>query len=57
MLDEYTHKVVLVGDGAVSSAFAFSLLQIDHEIDEVVIVDRDQQKAIGDASDLADILR
>ena len=55
MLDEYTHKVVLVGDGAVGSAFAFSLLQSTHEIDELVIVDRNQQKATGDAVDLADI--
>ena len=55
MLDEYTHKVVLVGDGAVGSAFAFSLLQSTNEIDELVIVDRNQQKATGDAVDLADI--
>ena len=31
-------KVVLVGDGAVGSAFAFSLLQ-NCRIDELVIVD------------------
>lgn len=55
MLDNYSHKVVLVGDGAVGSAFAFSLLQSTHEIDELVIVDRNQQKAIGDALDLTDI--
>lgn len=55
MLDEYTHKVVLVGDGAVGSAFSFSLLQSTNEIDELVIVDRNQQKATGDAVDLADI--
>lgn len=55
MLDNYSHKVVLVGDGAVGSAFAFSLLQSTHEIDELVIVDRNQQKANGDALDLADI--
>lgn len=55
MLDSYTHKVVLVGDGSVGSAFAFSLLQSTNEIDELVIVDRNQQKAAGDAADLADI--
>ncbi|WP_267202456.1 L-lactate dehydrogenase [Limosilactobacillus kribbianus] len=55
MLDEYTHKVVLVGDGAVGSAFAFALLQSTHEIDDLVIVDRNKQKATGDAGDLADI--
>lgn len=55
MLDSYTHKVVLVGDGSVGSAFAFSLLQSTNEIDELVIVDRNQQKAVGDAADLADI--
>lgn len=55
MLDTYRHKVVLVGDGAVGSSFAFSLLQSTNEIDELVIVDRKMAKAQGDATDLADI--
>lgn len=55
MLDTYRHKVALIGDGAVGSAFAFSLLQSTHEIDELVIIDRHATKATGDADDLADI--
>ena len=38
------HKVVLVGDGAVGSSFAFSLLQTTQEIDELVIVDLKKEK-------------
>ncbi|WP_251574995.1 L-lactate dehydrogenase [Limosilactobacillus agrestimuris] len=55
MINHYRHKVVLVGDGAVGSAFAFSLLQSNREVDELVIVTRNHDKAIGDALDLADI--
>lgn len=55
MINHYRHKVVLVGDGAVGSAFAFSLLQSNREVDELVIVTRQHERAIGDALDLADI--
>lgn len=55
MIKQRHHKVILVGDGAVGSAFAFSLVQITHELDELVIVNLDQQKAHGDAMDLQDI--
>src|SRR5699024_1154205 len=55
MLDTYRHKVVLIGDGAVGSSFAFSLLQSTNEVDELVLVDRTKSKAVGDAADLADI--
>ena len=55
MINHYRHKVVLVGDGAVGSAFAFSLLQSNREVDELVIVTRQHDKAVGDALDLADI--
>lgn len=55
MINHYRHKVVLVGDGAVGSAFAFSLLQSNREVDELVIVTRQHKRAIGDALDLADI--
>ena len=55
MLDTYRHKVVLIGDGAVGSSFAFSLLQSTNEVDELVLVDRTRSKAVGDAADLADI--
>ena len=49
------HKVVLVGDGAVGSSFAFALLQTTQEIDELVIVDLKKEKAAGEALDLQDI--
>lgn len=49
------HKVMLVGDGAVGSSFAFSLLQVTSAVDELVIVDVNQKKAHGDAMDLQDI--
>lgn len=49
------HKVLLVGDGAVGSSFAYSLLQTTQEVDELVIVDLNKEKAQGDALDLQDI--
>ena len=49
------HKVLLVGDGAVGSSFAYSLLQTTQEVDELVIVDINRDKADGDAMDLQDI--
>ncbi|MEY8441774.1 L-lactate dehydrogenase [Lactobacillaceae bacterium 24-114] len=55
MINQYQHKVLLVGDGAVGSAFAFSLLQSSREIDKLVIVTRNKERALGDALDLADI--
>ncbi len=50
-----SHKVLLVGDGAVGSSFAYSLLQTTQEVDELVIVDLNRDKADGDAMDLQDI--
>lgn len=47
-------KVMLVGDGAVGSAFANDLLQ-HVRLDELIIVDRKTDKAIGDAMDLEDL--
>lgn len=55
MINQYSHKVVLIGDGAVGSAFAYSLLQTTNEVDQLVIVTRNHEKAAGDALDLADI--
>ncbi|MBB1123669.1 L-lactate dehydrogenase [Limosilactobacillus albertensis] len=49
------HKVLLVGDGAVGSSFAFSLLQTTQEVDELVIVDLKKDKATGESLDLQDI--
>lgn len=48
-------KVVLVGDGAVGSTFAFSLLQQRVAFDELVIVDLKQERALGDVADLEDV--
>lgn len=47
-------KVFLVGDGSVGSAFANDLLQ-NTNIDELVICDVAEQRAVGDALDLEDI--
>ena len=47
-------KVMLVGDGAVGSAFANDLLH-HVSLDELIIVDRKTQKAAGDAMDLEDL--
>ncbi|MTV82016.1 L-lactate dehydrogenase [Secundilactobacillus folii] len=47
-------KVLLVGDGAVGSSFAFSLLQ-NCTIDELVIVDIQKEHAEGDSLDLEDL--
>ncbi|WP_093624856.1 L-lactate dehydrogenase [Limosilactobacillus gorillae] len=49
-------KVVLVGDGAVGSSFAFSILQSTTAIDELVIIDLNKEKSAGDAKDLQDII-
>lgn len=50
-----TRKVLLVGDGAVGSSFAFSLLQ-NCGINELVIVDVKQTHAEGDMLDLEDVI-
>ncbi|MDO4903664.1 MAG: L-lactate dehydrogenase [Limosilactobacillus sp.] len=54
-MNERRHKVVLVGDGAVGSSFAYSLLQTTPEVDELIIIDRNEDKAAGDSLDLQDI--
>lgn len=55
MMIRQNNKVVLVGDGAVGSAFAFSLLQRTTALDELVIVDRKPEVTIGDSLDLEDV--
>ncbi|MCE4956469.1 L-lactate dehydrogenase [Macrococcoides caseolyticum] len=45
------NKVVLVGNGAVGSSYAFSMLN-QGICDEFVIIDLNESKAIGDAMDL-----
>lgn len=48
-------KVVLVGDGAVGSSYAFSMLQAN-VADEIVIVDIQKDHSQGDVLDLEDVL-
>lgn len=50
-----TKKIVLIGDGAVGSTFAFSILQQGVALDELVIVDLKQERALGDVADLEDV--
>lgn len=45
------NKVVLIGNGAVGSSYAFSMLN-QGACDEFVIIDLDERKAKGDAMDL-----
>lgn len=44
-------KVVIIGDGAVGSSIAFSLV-LNNAINEIVIIDVNKNKALGDALDL-----
>lgn len=51
-MQESNRKVVLIGIGSVGTSFAYSLTQ--HNIaDELVIIDLNQKKALGEAKDLA----
>mgnify|MGYP001491939572 CR=1 FL=1 len=54
-MKDSTRKVMLVGDGAVGSSFAFSLLQ-HTRLDELIVVDINEDRAKGDVLDLKDIL-
>lgn len=54
MIKKKTSKILLVGDGAVGSSFAFSLLQ-QTNLDELVIVDLREDLAQGDTIDLMDV--
>lgn len=51
---EYTksNKVVLIGDGAVGSSYAFTLVS-QGIVDELVIIDMNKDKVVGDIKDLA----
>lgn len=46
-------KVVLIGNGAVGSAYAFAMVQ-QGLAEEFVIVTRHKERAVGDALDLED---
>lgn len=50
---QHHQKVVLIGDGAVGSSYAFALM---HQglAEELVIVDVDKERTVGDALDLED---
>ena len=53
MSEEKIHKIILVGDGAVGSTYAFSLVQ-QGIAQELGIVDIIKERTQGDAIDLAD---
>ncbi len=46
-------KVAIIGDGAVGSSIAYTLM-LGHGVNEIVIVDLNKDKAEGDALDMAD---
>jgi L-lactate dehydrogenase len=48
-----TRKIAIIGDGAVGSSIAYTLM-LGHAVNEIVIVDVNQDKAEGDALDMAD---
>ncbi len=45
-------KVVLVGTGMVGMSYAYSILNSDNVCDELVLIDKNKEKAIGEAMDL-----
>ncbi|OAH52560.1 MULTISPECIES: L-lactate dehydrogenase [Bacillaceae] len=51
MIDIKGNKVVLIGTGAVGSSYAFSMLN-QGVCDELVLIDLNKQKSIGDVMDL-----
>ncbi len=48
-----SRKIAIVGDGAVGSSIAYTLM-LGHVVNEIVIIDVNQAKAEGDALDMAD---
>jgi L-lactate dehydrogenase len=48
-----SRKIAIVGDGAVGSSIAYTLM-LGHAVNEIVIIDVNQAKAEGDALDMAD---
>jgi hypothetical protein len=49
--EPHPHKVALVGVGRVGATFAYSLL-LDGLVGELVLIDRDHERAAGEAMDL-----
>ncbi len=50
------NKVVVVGCGNVGMAYAFALLNQDTKVDELILIDIDNKKALGNAMDLSHTL-
>jgi L-lactate dehydrogenase len=48
-----SRKIAIIGDGAVGSSIAYTLM-LGHAVNEIVIIDVNQEKAEGDALDMAD---
>lgn len=53
MATEEHQKVVLIGDGVVGSAYAFSVIQ-QSLAEELVIINKSNERSVGDALDLED---
>ena len=53
MATEEHQKVVLIGDGVVGSAYAFSVIQ-QGLAEELVIINKSNERSVGDALDLED---
>lgn len=47
------NKIVIVGCGSVGMAYAFSLINQKSNIDELILIDKDNKKALGNAIDLS----
>lgn len=50
------NKVVVVGCGNVGKAYAYALLNQDTKVDELILIDIDSKKALGNAMDLSHTL-
>ena len=47
------NKIVIIGTGNVGKSYAFSLINQNIDIDELILVDIDNKKALGNAMDLS----
>ncbi len=47
-----SRKIVLIGTGMVGMSYAYSMLNSDNVCDELVLIDKNMEKAVGEAMDL-----
>ncbi|MBP3635217.1 MAG: L-lactate dehydrogenase [Bacilli bacterium] len=50
------NKIVIVGSGNVGNSYAYSLLNQNTRVDEIILIDLDSKKALGNAMDLSHTL-